>query len=719
MFQIVRRTWRGAVIVLAVAWVSGAVVTTSGAVAARRPGARAPRGRPGTVRRIETPDLGPSAAHALAWGTCSSETKLLSNSGRTDDAFGWAVAGSGNTLVVGAPFDTKAGGDDEAGAAHVFVRSGDTWSSEATLRASDGAFRDWLGTAVAVSGDTAVVGANNCTTPEAMQAGAAYVFVRVGSTWTEQAKLEAADGTSLAQFGLAVAVSGDTAVIGAMSDDPAAGADAGAAYVFVRTGTTWSQQAKLLASDGASGAGFGEAVWASGDTVLVGAPNDDTAGGVDAGAAYVYVRTGTTWTEEAKLTSPTGAAGDHFGFSLSLSGDTVVAAAYADDTPSGPDAGSADVFVRSGGTWTWQGALAASDAAGDDKFGCAVAVEGDVIVVGAYTDVVGGRVDAGSAYVFVREGSSWREEAKLTASDTEGIFFGLAVAIAGDSIAAGSLVRIGGGPLAPRVYVYGNCDADADGLDDAVDNCPMAPNPLQENADGDALGDACDPCPADPTNADADGDGACDDGDGSGVAGDAPCAGAPAGCDDNCPSVANAGQADADGDGAGDACDPCPADPTNADADGDGACDDGDGSGVAGDAPCAGAPAGCDDNCPSAANAGQADADGDGEGDACDPCPSDPADTCDDVNLLRNGDPTTLSFAPYRGILTAGRDPRLDPARDLEVAAIESMPSVTVAGDGAPVGVGNPGVIVFYEVTNGVGPLRVARDGSNVVLSGW
>ena len=210
-----------------------------------------------------------------------------------------------------------------------------TWSEQQKLTASDAAWNDDFGTSVALSGDTAVVGAP-FDDDAGSASGSAYVFVRSGTRWSQQQKLTASDAAPNDDFGLAVALSGDTAVVGAIGDDDA-GRDSGAAYVFVRSGTRWSQQQKLTASDAASNDLFGISVAVSGDTAVVGAYADDDAGG-DSGAAYVFVRSGTRWSEQQKLTASDAAAGIRFGNSVAVSGDTAVVGAYADD--------SAYVFVR-------------------------------------------------------------------------------------------------------------------------------------------------------------------------------------------------------------------------------------------------------------------------------------------------------------------------------------------------------------------------------------
>jgi len=373
--------------------------------------------------------------------------------GQAGAEFGWSVSVSGNTAVVGAHLDDTPGGVN-AGAAYVFVRAGTSWSEQQRLLATDGTDFDFFGASVSVSVDTVVVGARSDDTP-APDAGSAYVFVRSGTTWTEQQKLLASDGAASDLFGVSVLISGDTVVVGAYADDTPGGVNAGSAYVFVRSGTTWSEQQKLLASDGANDL-FGISVWVSGDTAVVGASFDDTPGGVNAGSVYVFVRSGTTWTEQQKLLASDGAAGDFFGSSVSVSGDTVVVGAYVDDTPGGVNAGSAYVFVRSGTTWTEEQKLLASDGAANDLFGYSVSVSGDTAAVGAHLNDTPAGPDAGSAYVFVRSGTTWTEQQKLLPSDgTAGDNFGYPVSVSGDTVVVGtSEDDTPGGMDAGSAYVF-------------------------------------------------------------------------------------------------------------------------------------------------------------------------------------------------------------------------------------------------------------------------
>ncbi len=315
-----------------------------------------------------------------------------------------------------------------------------TVNEQAKLTASDAGASDHLGSSVATAGDTTIVGAPGDDGAGA-DMGAAYVFVRTGTTWSQQAKLIAADAAAFDDFGYAVAITGDTVVIGAPGDD-GAGVDMGAAYVFVRTGTTWSQQAKLTAADGAAFDDFGYAVAITGDTVVTGSPSDTDAGPIS-GSAYVFVRTGTTWSQQAKLTASDAATFDAFGFSVAASSDTAVIGSPSDGD-AGTSSGSAYVFVRTGTSWSQQAKLTASDAATFDVFGHAVSVSGQTTVIGARLDDDGGSA-SGSAYRFTRQATTWSEEAKLTGSDGgQGDQLGSAVAVADGTSVVGAPYEDGG-----------------------------------------------------------------------------------------------------------------------------------------------------------------------------------------------------------------------------------------------------------------------------------
>ena len=297
--------------------------------------------------------------------------KASNNHGPTSDNFGFSVAVSGDTVVVGA--SEEDGGSpgvngtpneavSDSGAAYVFVRSGGTWSQQAYLKSPNPGVFDQFGFSVAVSGDTLIVGAcredgsatgvNGTHNDSASDSGAAYVFTRSGSTWSQQAYLKASNTGISDYFGLSVAAAGDTVYVGTIFEDGGTpgvnGAsnesvgDSGAAYVFTNTGGAWSQQAYLKASNPGSGDNFGYSIAAAGDTVVIGAYKEDSGisgvngtpneGAIDSGAAYVFTRSEGTWSQQAFLKASNTGASDQFGHSVGVSGDTVVVGANQEDS---------------------------------------------------------------------------------------------------------------------------------------------------------------------------------------------------------------------------------------------------------------------------------------------------------------------------------------------------------------------------------------------------
>ena len=352
------------------------------------------------------------------------------------DQSGSAVCISGDTLVLGAPFDSDAFA--QAGAAYVFVESSSGWIEEAKLGASDAAAFSTFGEALSLSGDTLIVGASG-DGENGSFAGAAYVFTRTGSSWTQEAKLLANDGAANDLFGFAVALDGDTAVVGAWLDDDA-GTSSGSAYVFVRTGGLWSQQAKLLSTDLADRDNFGEVVAISGDTIVCGARHDDD-DGLSSGSAYAFVRSGNNWNQQTKFVASDGASFDTFGCSVAISGDTALVGACLEDE-GGMNAGAAYVFQRSGGSWSQQAKLLAEDASGGDRFGSALSIDGESALIGAsFADLSAPAVvAAGAAYVFQRSAFFfWNQQFKLSASDAGADDrFGESVFLDGERFAVGA-----------------------------------------------------------------------------------------------------------------------------------------------------------------------------------------------------------------------------------------------------------------------------------------
>jgi hypothetical protein len=361
------------------------------------------------------------------------------------DYFGYCVSIDGDSLIVGADRDNDNGSD--SGAAYVFIRDGDGWTEQAKLTPSDGEQKEQFGHSVAISGDTAVVGAYR-DDDNGIFSGSAYVFVRSGTTWSQQAKLTASDAAARDYFGVRVDIEGDTIAVSAYKSDGGE-TDSGAIYVFERDGTAWSEQAKLTASDATAYDGLGVGLSISGNTIVAGATSASYDGNAS-GAAYVFINNGSSWTEQAKIGPSDGEADDRFGATVSLDGDTVLVSSTNDDD-NGETSGAAYVFERSGGSWSQQAKLVASDASAYDAFGSGVSLEGDTAVIGAYGDDDNG-YRSGSVYVFVDSGGSWIEQAKILASDGAAYDqFGSYLDISGETIV---ITALGDGEYSGSAYIY-------------------------------------------------------------------------------------------------------------------------------------------------------------------------------------------------------------------------------------------------------------------------
>jgi uncharacterized repeat protein (TIGR01451 family) len=395
------------------------------------------------------------------WGQA---VKLTASDGAAGDYFGISVSISSDTIVIGAYGDDDHG--SSSGSAYIFTRNqgwADNWGQAVKLTAADGAADDYFGWSVAISGDTIVVGAWRDDDYYGVNSGSAYIFRRNhggADAWGQWTKLTAADGAAGDNFGSSVAISGYTIVVGAYGDDDH-GADSGSAYTFVGAGNVWVQQAKPTAADGAAGDGFGMSVAISGDTIVVGSLYGD--GNVaGSGSAYAFRRNEgglNGWGQVAKLTAADGAAGDGFGVSVAISGDTIVVGAFCDED-NGANSGSAYVFRRNqGGADKWGQAvkLTAADGAAYDEFGVSVAISGDTVVVGSPGDADHG-ADTGSAYVFRRNqggADHWGQWTKLTAADgAAGDYFGISVAISGDTLVVGSPGDDDNGAGSGSAYVF-------------------------------------------------------------------------------------------------------------------------------------------------------------------------------------------------------------------------------------------------------------------------
>ena len=417
-----------------------------------------------------------------------------SNTGERDQ-FGFSVAVSGDTAVVGAATEDSnaagVNGDEsnnlapDSGAAYVFIRAEGVWSQQAYLKASNPGDGDQFGFSIAIDGDTIVVGAwredSNATGIDgdqsndlASDSGAAYVFTRSGGVWSQQAYLKGDNTQASDNFGFSVALDEDTLVVGARLEDSSStgvngdGSDngefnSGAAYVFVRAGTTWSQEAYLKASNTESNDWFGTSVAIYGDSAVVGAPSEDSnATGVDgnesdnsaiaSGAAYVFTRSAGIWNHQAYLKASNTEQSDQFGTSVGIHENTIVVGAPYEASGSaginsdGTDnsrsrAGAAYIFLRTGSSWLQQAYFKASNPNSNVYFGWSSAITDEVVIIGARQEHSIAS-SSGGAYRFVRNGTVWAETDLLKASNAgNSDSFGYKVSTDADTVIVGAVVE--------------------------------------------------------------------------------------------------------------------------------------------------------------------------------------------------------------------------------------------------------------------------------------
>jgi hypothetical protein len=332
------------------------------------------------------------------------------------------------------------------GAVYVFEYLDGNWVETQKLTASDGARSDQFGQSIAVSDSTIVVGAPLKVIGGNFFQGAAYVFEYLDGSWVETQKLTGSDGAADDNFGNSVAITGSTIVVGARGSAIGGNINQGAAYVFERQGGSWVEARKLIAGDGGAGDFFGWSVSVSGSTIVAGAFRDQIGGNLDQGSAYVFERQGGSWVETQKLTA---GVNSRFGYSVAVSGSII-----AVGTQGGQ---GAYVFGRQGGSWVQTQNLTASDGSASGSFGWSVAASGPTIVASADGSSIGGNINQGAAYVFKRQGGNWIQTQKLTAGDgaAADFFSYSAVAVSGPTIVVGAFgADIDGNSAQGSAYVF-------------------------------------------------------------------------------------------------------------------------------------------------------------------------------------------------------------------------------------------------------------------------
>ncbi len=385
-----------------------------------------------------------------------------------NDNFGYSVSIDGEYAIVGARYDSEnsTGVDtlSNAGSAYIFKLTGDTWIQQQKIVAADRESEAEFGYSVSINGNYAIIGAlyeskNETGTDSFLQAGAAYIFEQVGSTWVQQQKLVATDRAANDRFGYSVAIDGDYAIIGArFEDEDASGSatlsNAGSAYIFKQSNGVWAQQQKIVAADRDLTDFFGTSVAIRGDYAIIGAngEDEDVSGGNTlpiSGSAYIFKQTNGVWSQDQKIVASDRENGAQFGFSVAIDNNyLVVGALFEDKNVTGSDslisAGAAYIFQLSGGTWVQQQKIVASDRKANDQFGFSVAVSGDYIIAGArlHDNNVSGADsinNAGAAYIYKLTNGIWAQQQKLVSSDRAAEDqFGFNVGISGDFALVGA-----------------------------------------------------------------------------------------------------------------------------------------------------------------------------------------------------------------------------------------------------------------------------------------
>ncbi len=347
--------------------------------------------------------------------------ELTASDGAADDYLGVSVSISGNTVVAGAE-SHEVGGHEGQGAVYVYTKPASGWANAtqtAELTASDGAAGDYLGVAVAISGRTIVAGATGKSVGSNERQGAVYVYAEPAGGWanaTQTAELTASDGAAGDRLGVRVAISGSTIVATSAEAEVGSHVNQGAAYVYTEPAGGWAnatQTAKLTSSDGASEDLFGYSVAVSGSTIVVGATRHEVGSDLKRGAVYVYTEPAGGWanaTQTAELTASDGAAEDELGESVSVSGSTIVAGSSRHTVGSHEHQGTVYVYSEPANGWanaTQTAELTTSDGEPDDYTGGSVAISGSTIVAGSPYHTVESHADEGTAYVYTEPAGGW------------------------------------------------------------------------------------------------------------------------------------------------------------------------------------------------------------------------------------------------------------------------------------------------------------------------
>lgn len=349
------------------------------------------------------------------------EIKLMPSPVSNTLSFGQAVAISsdGSRVAVGSPAENSA-----RGSAYVFLRTGNSWALEQKIANPAAGNSDQFGISVSFDSNATrvAIGANGSTVSGVSACGSVYIFVRSGTSWSQEQQISASDKASTDLFGYSAELDSDATriVVGAYGSDPAGVSGAGAAYIFVRAGSVWTQEQKLTATSPASSDSYGYDVDidSTGTRCIVGSMLMNPGGVNDSGAIEIWTRSGTVWTREQQISASDKAASDQFGYKISIdsSGSTIASCAASADVGGITNAGAVYIFVRSGAVWSQQAKLGPSDPVSTLTFGYSACLDatGNMLVACSYSPASNA---LSAAYIFDRAGSTWTQRAKVNGSD--------------------------------------------------------------------------------------------------------------------------------------------------------------------------------------------------------------------------------------------------------------------------------------------------------------
>lgn len=389
-------------------------------------------GNPTLSRSSAPADLREAIRHTLDADGWIQTQQVTETDPQFDPEFGYSVAVHGTTAMIGAQ-QAKIDGNDSQGAVYVFEKSNGVWTRTQKLVANDGQTYDTFGHAIVFNGNTAFIGAYGALVNDNFSQGAVYVFTLAGGTWTQTQKITADDGQMFDNFGYSLALSGTTAIIGADGARVGSNDFQGAAYVYDGSTGTWTPTQKLTASDGGIGDIFAYSIAFEGTKAMIGAY---AANGYQ-GAVYVYGKTNGTWAETQKLVASDGGPNTYFGYATALSGSTFLVGAWGANPGGNDTQGSAYVFTESNGNWTQTQVIGASDGVAGIKFGHAVALQGTTALIGADNAHTG--TAQGAVYAFDGSSGTFVQTQRFVASDGgAGFQFGLPVTLDGNTALVGS-----------------------------------------------------------------------------------------------------------------------------------------------------------------------------------------------------------------------------------------------------------------------------------------